>query len=103
MTIFKKNLLTLGIAALSFSAVLVIFALVFKNSLYYETKIEALKNTAKTLMTAIGEERLIELFAANTGDIVTTPLPVSAGGAYRLTLIDPAGNVIWDSHVTDRL
>ena len=102
MTIFKKSLLTLGIAALSFSAVLVIFALVFMNSLYYETKIEALRNTARALMTAIGKDRLIEIFSANTGAFITELLPVSADGAYRLTLIDSAGNVLWDSHVTDR-
>jgi two-component system phosphate regulon sensor histidine kinase PhoR len=100
MTIFKKSFLTLGLAALSFSAVLVIFFLVFMNSLYYETKIEALKNTAKTLMTAIGEERLAEMFASNS---VTQPPPVSADGAYRLTLVDMAGNVLWDSHVSGSL
>jgi len=100
MTIFKKSFLTLGLAALCFSAVLAVFFLVFMNSLYYETKIEALKNTAKTLLTAIGEERVAEMFAANS---VTQQPPVNADGAYRLTLVDMAGNVLWDSHVTGSL
>ena len=99
MTVFKKSLLTMGIAALSFSIILVVSVLVFMNSLYYETKIEGLKYAAQSLMTAIGEDRITALFTANTGTPVEPP-PVSAEGAYRLTLIDPSGNVVWDSHVT---
>jgi len=101
MTVFKKNLLLLGLAALGFSAVLVIFSLLFMNSLYYETNTEGLKNTARSFMQTIGKDRIIEIFTANKGGAVE--LPVSADGPYRLTLVDTSGEVLYDSHVTEGL
>jgi len=98
MTIFKKSLLTLSLAALCFSTVLVIFSMVFMNSLYYEVNTLGLKNTAKTLITAIGEDRIIDVFLNPAGGSVN--LPVSADDAYRITLVDTAGYVLWDSHFT---
>jgi two-component system phosphate regulon sensor histidine kinase PhoR len=100
MTIFKRSLLTLGAAALVFSVVLVATSLVFMDSLYYEINMLGLKKTAKTLMTAIGRERLAEIFLNNKIDI---DLPVNASDDYRLTLIETSGDVLWDSHVKNGL
>jgi two-component system phosphate regulon sensor histidine kinase PhoR len=100
MTVFKKSLLTMSIAVLGFSAVLIVSILVFMNSLYYEVNTQGLKNTAKTLLTAIGDERLVEIFTDKDASAV---LPVKSDNAYRLTLIDPSGYVIWDSHITGRM
>ena len=96
MTIFKRSLLTLGAAALVFSAVLVVTSLIFMNSLYYEINMLGLKKIAKTLMVAIGQERITEYFLNDETDI---DFPVNESGDYRLTLIDPSGSVLWDSHV----
>jgi len=100
MTIFKRSLLTLGTAALAFSAVLVITSLAFMNSLYYEINMLGLKKTAKTLMTAIGHDRLTEIFLNNE---VNADLPVDESSDYRLSLITVSGYVLWDSHVKDGL
>ena len=102
MTIFKKSLLTLGLATLGFSTVLVVSIMVFMNSLYYEINSLGLKNTAKALMTAIGEDRITEIFtSASIDPSLKIELPINADEAYRLTLVDKAGNVIFDSFVTD--
>jgi len=105
MTIFKKNLITLGIAVLVFSAVLAVSVMVFMNSLYYETNMTGLKNTARALMTTIGNDRLVEIFLSNEGEQHPNQIsfPVINDEAYRFTLILPSGYVLWDSHVTDRL
>ena len=102
MTIFKRSLLTLGLAVLIFFAAVVASVLMFMNSLYYEINLRGLGDTAKTLMAVIGKDRVTEIFAANSGKIDVS-LPSGANEVYRLTLIDPSGNVIWDSHVTDRI
>ena len=101
MTIFKKSLLTLGFAVLSFSAVFVISIMVFMNSLYYEINTVGLENTAKALKTAIGEENVQAVF--NEPNDVNINLPVSAAQAYRLTMINADGLVLFDSHVTSGL
>ena len=102
MTIFKKSMITLGIAVIVFTTIFVISVMVFMNSLYYEINMKSLENTAKTLMTAIGNDRLTEIFAGNTAENLIS-LPVSSGEEYRLTLIASSGYVLWDSHVTERL
>jgi two-component system, OmpR family, phosphate regulon sensor histidine kinase PhoR len=103
MTIFKKSLLTLGLAALGFSVFFIVSILVFMNSLYYEVNTHGLKNTAKTLMSVIGKDRIIQLFenAGHTPEEIE--LPVKNINVYRLTLIDSKGDVLWDSHVPNDL
>lgn len=106
MTVFKKSFITLSIAAFCFSVVLVISALVFMNSLYYEINTIGLKNAAKSMLTAIGEDRIRDIFTDNAGSntfVAGLDLPVKETGEYRLTLIASSGYVLWDSHVTDRL
>jgi len=103
MTIFKKSLLTLGLSALGFCTFFVISILIFMNSLYYEVNTKDLENTAKTLMSLIGEDRIRQIFKNAAGTHVEMEFPVSAKQAYRLTLIDSGGNVLWDSHVPDDL
>ncbi|GBU26761.1 phosphate regulon sensor protein PhoR [Treponema sp. R8-4-B8] len=98
MTIFKKSLLTLGLTFLGFSAVFIASILIFMNSLYYEVNTQGLENTAKTLMSAIGENRIKQIFE-NTDYTPEIELPVSGDSVYRLTLIDSRGDVLWDSHV----
>ena len=98
MTIFRKSLLTLGLAAFGFSVVFVVSILLFMNSLYYEINAMSLRNTAKALMTAIGKDRVTEVFTTPDAQI---QMPISATEAYRLTLVDVWGNVVWDSLVTD--
>ncbi|MDR2952392.1 MAG: PAS domain-containing protein [Treponema sp.] len=102
MTIFKKSLLTLGLAAMGFSAALLVLVLAFMNSLYYETNAAGLGKTAKTLMTALGENRVSEIIQSGKKGAEIS-LPVSAAGAYRLSLIAASGEVIWDSHVLNGL
>ncbi len=105
MTVFKKSLLTLGLAAFCFSAVFVISILAFMNSLYYEINTTRLKDTAVALMTAIGKERVAVLFADNAAASMSENinLPVDENSPFRLTLIMPSGYVLWDSHVAGRL
>jgi len=104
VTIFKKSLITLGSAVLVFSAVFILSVLVFMNSLYYDVNMASLKNTAQTLMTSIGNDRLIELYEhADDYNFVRLDFPFSAGSAYRLTLVAVSGYVVWDSHVIDGL
>jgi len=106
MTVFKKSLLTLGVTALAFSAVLVIFSMVFMNSLYYEINTNGLRRTAETLFTAIGEDRIVQIFETYSDSqtlVADIDLPVNTLGEHRLSLIAPSGYVLWDSHVTDRL
>ena len=98
MTIFKKSLLTLSLAAFGFSSIFVVSILLFMNSLYYEINTMSLRNTAKALMTAIGKDRVTEVFISGGAQI---QMPVSADETYRLTLVDVWGNVVWDSHVSD--
>jgi two-component system phosphate regulon sensor histidine kinase PhoR len=101
MTVFKKSLLTLCVTAIGFSIILVIMVLVFMDSLYYEVNTNGLRNTARTLMTAFGEEHIAEIFSGN--DSMAAELPIVENGIYRLTLIDPTGYVLWDSHIAGRL
>jgi len=101
MTVFRKSLLTLGAAALLLSFVLVLIVLLFMNSLYYETSAQGLKNTAKTLMSTIGNEKIKKVFADNSIDGLD--MMIKASDVYRLTLIEPSGYVLWDSQVQDGL
>lgn len=105
MTIFKKNLITLSLTVLGLSSVLVISVLVFMNSLYYEINAAGLRNTARLIFLLIGEKRITDYFEAGPAASFPGGAPLSADvfarnagdEAYRLTLIDRAGSVLWDS------
>ncbi|MDR0316096.1 MAG: PAS domain-containing protein [Treponema sp.] len=97
MNIFRKSLLTLSLAALGLSAVMVVSVLASMNSLYYETNANALRDTANAMITLAGEDRLADYFAEGRGDFSYNP------GVYRLTLIDRAGYVLWDSQIEGTL
>jgi two-component system phosphate regulon sensor histidine kinase PhoR len=97
MSVFKKSLLTLSLSALGLSAALVISVLAFMNSLYYEVNAAGLRNTAKALLGAIGEDRTAAYFADNNSGFSFRD------SAYRLTLINPDGEVKWDSHAENEL
>jgi len=104
VTIFKRSMITLSAAVFGFSSIFVISVLLFMNSLYYEVNMAGLEDTAKTLMTAIGHDKIIEVFRnSGVNQTETINLPFDKGGTYRLTLIAPSGYVLWDSHVTDNL
>jgi len=104
MTIFKRNMISLGAAVLVFFTVVIVSVMVFMNSLYYEINMKGLGNTAKTLMSVIGENRLNEIFASGAGEsAVSVSLPLGANDDYRVTLINTSGYVLWDSHVNERL
>jgi len=104
MTIFKKTLLTLGLASLGFCAVFVISVLLFMNSLYYEINTASLRNTARTLVTSLGKDRLSDIFKNSKGVYdENIDLPVESFDTYRLTLIDSDGHVLWDSQISDNL
>jgi len=107
MTIFRKSLLTLGLVLLGLSAVSVVSIMIFMNSLYYEVNTLGLENTAKTLMSVIGEEKIKQIFenaaSAPASSAVQIELPVNDGHVYRLTLIDSKGDVLWDSQVSNEL
>jgi two-component system phosphate regulon sensor histidine kinase PhoR len=103
MTIFKKSLLTLGLAALGFCVFFVISIMVFMNSLYYEINTKGLENTAKVLMNTIGEDRIKQILKNTVNTPAEIDLPVNADQAYRLTLINSDGDVQWDSHVPNEL
>jgi len=103
MTIFKKSLLTLGLAALGFCVFFVISIMVFMNSLYYEINTKGLENTAKVLMNTIGEDRIKQIFKNTANTPAEIDLPVNADQVYRLTLIKSDGDVLWDSQVSNEL
>ena len=98
MTIFKKSLLTLGLAVLGFLAIFITSIMIFMNSLYYEVNTHGLENTAKALMGAIGEDRIKQIFE-NDNSALEIELTVNSDYVYRITLIDSKGDVLWDSHV----
>jgi two-component system, OmpR family, phosphate regulon sensor histidine kinase PhoR len=103
MTIFKKSLLTLGLAALGFCIFFVISIMIFMNSLYYEINTKGLENTAKILMSTIGEDRIKQILKNTANAPAEIELPVKADQVYRLTLINSDGDVQWDSHVSNDL
>ena len=104
MTIFKNSIITLGLAVLGFSAVFVITVMMFMNSLYYEINTRSLGNTAKALMTALGDEEINDIFLSHDGQIpIQLSLPFDVDETYRLTLIAPTGYVLWDSHISERM
>jgi len=103
MTIFKKSLITLGLAALGFCVFFVISIMVFMNSLYYEINTKGLENTAKVLMNTIGEDNIKQIFKNAADTPADIDFPLNADNVYRLTLIKTDGDVLWDSQVSNDL
>ena len=95
MTIFRKSILILGIAAFSLISIQIIMMMLFMNSLYYETNSKALIKTASSLCSVFTEEKLLEFYENEIVDSSIFPV----NGQYRITLIDKDGEVLWDSHV----
>ncbi|MDR2517303.1 MAG: PAS domain-containing protein [Spirochaetaceae bacterium] len=103
MSIFQKSLLTLSAAALTLTALLVVSVLAFMNFLYYETNARLLRETAAAFLAANGEARTAEWLSENRDGGSNSAAPFLPAGSFRLTLIDRAGNVRFDSHVQGAL
>jgi two-component system phosphate regulon sensor histidine kinase PhoR len=95
-TVFHKSIEVLSIAALGLSFFFILAILVFMNSLYYEINTHNLRNAAQALFSALPEDYFLEPARRLPWlhDIKNNP--------YRLTLIDPAGNVLEDSQFNGR-
>ena len=110
MTIFRKSLITLGLVTFFLALLLIISALAFVNSFYYETNARGLGNTASALFSVFSEEQLREYFTEGEPSLTDIRPAGDAGRVfpfegeeYRLTLIDKKGYVLWDSHIEDRM
>jgi two-component system phosphate regulon sensor histidine kinase PhoR len=101
MTLFRKNIVTLGLAAFGLSTVFAVLALAFMNHQYNRTNSEALLDTARILAAVMGEDHIGE-YCAGRGQSIDADLYnsleiISVRGNYRLSLIDAYGEVLWDS------
>jgi len=103
VTIFKRSMITLSAAVLGFMLIFAASVLIFMNSFYYEINMKSLENTAKTLMTAIGSDRLNAIFSHNEENQGFNFPLLDADDIFRLTLIAPSGFVLWDSHISEGL
>ena len=103
MSIFRQSLLTLSAAALALTALLVVSVLAFMNFLYYETNAGLLQETAAAFLAAGGEARTAAWLLETRDSDSDSAAPVLPTGSFRLTLIDRAGNVRFDSHVKGAL
>jgi len=107
MTIFRKNIVTLGLAAFWLSAILVILALALMNRQYNATAGNALLDAGRALIAAIGEDRIGEYCSGGeqSADVYLFDCleEIRSKGSYRLSLIDVNGNVRWDSVVESGL
>jgi len=107
MTIFHKNVVTLGLVAFGLSGILVVLALVFMSRQYNKTNSEALLDTARVLIAAVGEDRIGE-YCSGRGQSIPDDLSnclaaIREKGNYRLSLLDTHGEVLWDSMVEENL
>ncbi|MDR2021270.1 MAG: PAS domain-containing protein [Treponema sp.] len=105
-TVFGKSLLVLGLTALGISCFFVVSILVLMDSLYYETNMRNLRDTALVLRPALPEE-IFRAYFPSGGEPVAGP-PAAAHpnlrsflgdqDSYRLTLINAEGVPLGDSH-----
>jgi len=103
MTLFRKSIITFGLIAFGLFSVLVILALTLMDYQYNDTSGKALLDTARILVTAMGEERLEE-YCLDSGRSIDDDLrnwleAIRDKGNYRLSLIGTDGEVLWDSAV----
>ncbi|MDR2478549.1 MAG: hypothetical protein LBD48_04465, partial [Treponema sp.] len=123
MTIFHRSVFTLSLAAAGLSAALLVSALVFMNSLYYEINAGRLNDTAKTIFSMLGQDNIAAYITQNSttggnntinnnviktntiSDNVIKELAVfrNESAVCRVTLIAPSGDVLWDSAVAGGL
>jgi methyl-accepting chemotaxis protein len=109
MTIFRKSLIGLGAAVTVLAAAVFFTVFSFMDTLYYDTNLQALTEAATALHKAAGNDRLAEYFSTEAGDPVSGVSPdieftyANKDAPYRLTLIDRAGNVRWDSNTNEPL
>ena len=101
MTLFRKNIVALGLVAFGLSTALVILALALMDYQYNKTTGRALLDTARVLIAAVGEERMGEYFS-DGGESIHDDLrncleAIRDKGNYRLSLINLNGDVLWDS------
>jgi methyl-accepting chemotaxis protein len=106
MSIFRKSLIIMSAAAAGLSVVIFITVFTLMNSFFNEIYQQFLSDTARALLAAADTERLLEFFPADRVNIPGKIDPGEgafpfAGETYRLTLMDPAGNVRYDSHVPE--
>jgi two-component system phosphate regulon sensor histidine kinase PhoR len=104
-TVFGKSLLVLGLTALGISCFFVVSILVLMDSLYYETNMRNLRDTALVLRSALPEEMFRAYFPS--GGEPETDLSSTAysnigsllgdQNSYRLTLINAEGVPLGDS------
>ncbi|MDR2534819.1 MAG: methyl-accepting chemotaxis protein [Treponema sp.] len=106
MSIFRKSLIIMSAAAAGLSVVIFITVFILMNSFFNEINQQFLSDTARALLAAADTERLLAVFPADRVNIPGKIDPGEgafpfAGGTYRLTLMDRAGNVRYDSHVPE--
>jgi two-component system phosphate regulon sensor histidine kinase PhoR len=101
MTIFRKNIITLGIVVCGFSAILTVATLAVIEYQYGRVKSTALLDAARSLIAALGEDSVGEYFSgggqSSDGALLNGLDAVRDKGDYRLSLIALNGNVLWDS------
>ncbi|MDR1626093.1 MAG: PAS domain-containing protein, partial [Spirochaetia bacterium] len=99
-TIFRKSLFTLILAALCVSSALILSVLVFMNSLYYEINTKNLLDSSYTLLPLVPKNAPMDEISAFFRGRYAGAYPQSA---YRLTLINRDGKVLWDSLLGEEL
>ncbi|MDR2186161.1 MAG: PAS domain-containing protein [Treponema sp.] len=104
-TVFGKSLLVLGLTALGISCFFVVSILVLMDSLYYETNMRNLRDTALALRSVLPEETLRAYFPAGGKPEAGPPSAAYPNlrnflgnqNSYRLTLINAEGIPLGDS------
>jgi two-component system phosphate regulon sensor histidine kinase PhoR len=101
MTVFRKNIITLGIVVCGFSAILTVAALAVIEYQYDRVKSTVLLDTARSLVAALGEDSFADYFSdgglSMDGVLQNGLDAVRDKGDYRLSLIAKNGDILWDS------